>query len=187
MKPQVQQQIRDRATKQSYGRGEGYYKSGAIFATTRRGNELEGRCHGSSDKPYYVRAKLDGNGNIEETWSTCDYAYDGDCKHVVALLLTYAHKPQMFEEHAAVEDTLAERSQEELIALIRQMVASYPDLQALIDRPVPSRQPKNKPVDTAPFRRELRKALSYANQWGEESYWGDSSMGKSVMKTPGAN
>ena len=56
----------------------------------------------------------------------------------------------MFDERAPVQDALAECSQAELVALIRQMVERYPDLQALIDRPRPSQQPKDTPVDTTP-------------------------------------
>jgi uncharacterized Zn finger protein len=168
MMPLIQQgQIRNRATAQSYARGKNYYDNDAVWGTVRRGNELEGRCEGSEDTPYHVRATLDEKGNILETWCTCDYDWEGDCKHVVALLLTYAHEPETFEEYAPVEDMLAERSQEELIALIRQMVARYPDLQALIDRPVPSRQPEGTLVDTAPFRHELQHALRDYRGWGD--------------------
>lgn len=166
--PQLQkEQIRDRATKQSYSRGESYFKNGSIFDTVRRGNKLEARCHGSSHSPYHVSATLDEDGNIVAATCTCDYDWEGDCKHIVALLLTYLHKPDRFAERASIDDTLAQRSPEELVTLIRQMVERYPDLQALIDRPVPSRQPKDKPVDITPFRRELQQAISSYDEWDE--------------------
>jgi uncharacterized Zn finger protein len=160
MLPQITlAQIRDRATAQSYARGESYYQNEAIFDTVRRGNELEGRSEGSGYTPYHVRTTLDEDGNILTASCTCDYDWGGDCKHIVALLLTYLHEPGLFEERAPVQDALAERSPEELVALIRQMVARYPDLQQLIDRPTPARAPADRPVDTTPFRRELRQAV----------------------------
>jgi uncharacterized Zn finger protein len=170
MEPSIQEeQIRARATPQSYSRGESYYKRGAIFDTVRRSNEIEARCAGSSDEPYYVNATLDDDGNIEYATCSCEYDYEGDCKHIVALLLTYLHEPESFEIFATVQDTLEERSKEELIALIRQMTGRYPDLRTLIDRPVPRPQTKGKAVDVLPFRRELRQALGHFNQWGDRT------------------
>ncbi len=172
--PQLQQtQIRQRATAKSYERGENYYQSKAIFDTVHQGDEIKGLCEGSSYQPYQVRAILNKDGNIVVTSCTCEYDQGGDCKHIVALLLTYLREPELFEQRAPVEDQLAERSQEELISLIRQMVERYPDLQTLIDRPRPSQQPKDKPVDTTPFRRELQQALrnfegNYGDRYGSE-------------------
>ena len=153
--PQLQQtQIRQRATAKSYERGESYYQSKAIFDTVHQGDEIKGLCEGSSYRPYQVSATLNKDGNIVATSCTCEYEFEGDCKHIVALLLTYLREPELFELRAPVEDQLAERSQEELISLIRQMVSRYPDLQTIIERPLPSQQSEEAPVDTAPFRRE---------------------------------
>ncbi len=162
-------QIRARATPQSFARGEAYYRNGAIFDTVKRGNELEGRCEGSEYVPYHVRVTLDEAGNIKATSCTCPYDWGGDCKHIVALLLAYFHEPESFEERAPVQDTLMERTKEQLVTLIRQMVARYPDLQALIDRPVPGQQPAGQPLDTAPFRLELRRAVRSFGEWDDRT------------------
>jgi len=119
MSPMTLDQIRARATEQSFARGESYYHSGAIFDTVRRGSELEGRCEGSDYAPYHIRVVLDGAGNIDTASCTCPYDWGGDCKHIVALLLTFLHEPESFEARAPVQDTLAARSKEDLIALIR--------------------------------------------------------------------
>lgn len=170
MSPLTLEQIRIRATDHSYARGENYYRRGAVFDTTRRGNDLEGRCEGSDFTPYHIRITLDDTGNIDAASCTCPYDWGGDCKHIVALLLTYFHEPESFDERAPVQDTLSTRSQEELIALIRQMVGRYPDLQALIDRPRPGQQSTSRqPVDTAPFRRELRQAVRTFGEWGDRT------------------
>jgi uncharacterized Zn finger protein len=161
--------IRGRATAQSFARGESYFRNGAISDTVRRGNELEGRCEGSEYVPYHVRVTLDEAGRIDTAICTCAYDWGGDCKHIVALLLMYLHEPELFEERAPVQDTLLERSQEQLVTLIRQMIARYPDLQALIDRPVPGQQPGDQPVDTEPFRRELRRAVRTFGEWGDHT------------------
>jgi uncharacterized Zn finger protein len=164
-----EQQIRERATSQSFSRGESYYENGAIFDTVRRGNEIEGRCEGSAAEPYYVNVTLDDNGNIAGAWCTCEYSFEGDCKHIVALLLTYAREPQLFEEFAPVQDTLQERSKEELITLIHKMVGRYPDLKNLVDRPVVRATSKVEPVDVTPYQRELRRAISNFNHRGDSS------------------
>ena len=161
--------IRNRATAQSFARGENYYHNGRIFDMVRRGNELEGRCEGSEYIPYHIRVTLDKAGHIDTAFCTCPYDWGGDCKHIVALLLAYLHEPESFEERQPVRDTLLERSKEQLVLLIRQMIARHPDLQALIDRPVPGQQPDSQPVDTEPFRRELRRAVSTFREWGDHT------------------
>jgi uncharacterized Zn finger protein len=115
----TQEQIRARATDQSFSRGQGYYQNEAVFDTTQRGNELHGFCEASSQpNPYHVRIKFDVNG-ITDATCTCQYEYGGDCKQIVALLLTYLNHLAKFEQLVPVEDTLTERDKNELIALIR--------------------------------------------------------------------
>lgn len=169
MSPLTLEQIHARATAQSFARGESYYHSGAIFDTVRRGGELEGRCEGSEYTPYHIRVTLDEEGNIDSASCTCPYDWGGDCKHIVALLLTYLYEPESFETRAPVQDTLLERSKEQLVTLIRQMITRYPDLQSLIDRPLPGQQPSHRPVDTEPFRRELRRAVRTFGEWGDRT------------------
>ena len=170
MKPPIKpNQIRARATPQSYDRGESYYANRAIFDTFLRGSELEGRCEGSSGEAYLVSATLDDKGNVVATSCTCDYGLEGDCKHVVALLLTYLRTPEAFVEAAPVQKTLAARSKEELITLIEGMVERHPDLKMLVDRPTPRTAAKGQPFDLVPFRRELRQALNSFNEWGDHT------------------
>ena len=86
--------------------------------------------------------------------------YPGDCKHIVALLLTYCHEPELFDEVTPVQDKLAEHSKEELIALIRQMVDRYPDLAVLVDRPIPrptAKGEKAAPLMLLPFNANSAK------------------------------
>ncbi len=162
-------QIRTGATAQSFARGEEYYNNGAIFDTVMYGNEIEGSCEASSQpEPYHIRAKL-GNDGIAEASCTCEYEYGGLCKHIVALLLTYLYEPEQFTERQSAADSLASREKDDLIALIRQMVKQHPDLQALIDRPVPGKSSRKTAVDTSSFRKELKRALRSYGGYGDRS------------------
>lgn len=172
MSPFTLEDIRQDTSGQSFTRGQSYYRNGAIFDTVRRGNELEGRCQGSEFTPYHIRVTLNEAGAVEIASCTCQYSWGGYCKHIVALLLAYLNAPESFTERPPVQDTLMTRSPEQLVALIRQMVTRYPDLQALVDRPVPStpgHQPATQPVDTEPFRRELRQAVRTFGEWGDRT------------------
>ena len=111
------QQIHGRASEQSFSRGENYYNTGAITDTVRRGDEIEARCHGSYPEPYRVWAKLN-DSEIAATSCTCEYDWGGDCKHIVAMLLTYMHDPDLFEERLTLQDALLSRSKEDLVDII---------------------------------------------------------------------
>ena len=160
------EQVQSRATEQSYERGVEYYESGAIFDTVRRGDTLEGYCEGSQPTPYRIQVTLGAEGVVGAT-CTCPYDWGGDCKHIVALLLTYISEPEAFEERPPIGEALASRSREELIALIQQMVARSPELEALIDHPMPTDRPRTTPVNTDSFRRELRYAMRGYEGWGD--------------------
>jgi uncharacterized Zn finger protein len=126
-------QVRAYANEKSFARGEKYYWDDTIFETVKRGSVLEAFCEaGSQPEPYYVTATLAENG-IAEASCTCPYDYGGACKHIVALLLTYVHRAQVFEERPSIEAALNGRSKDELIVLIQKMLTYYPDLNAVVD------------------------------------------------------
>ncbi|MBN1313368.1 MAG: SWIM zinc finger family protein [Anaerolineae bacterium] len=160
----TEKQIRDRADSNSFAKGQSYYKGGAISDMVLRGDRLEGLCEGSQPSPYRVLIKFDEDG-IADASCTCPYDWGGDCKHIVALLLNYLNEPEKFEERASPDDTLKERSKEELIALIREMIERQPDLEALIHRPMPGHRPRATPVDTESYRKELSYALDGYDEW----------------------
>jgi uncharacterized Zn finger protein len=133
--PLTDELIRGRAESQSYTKGHSYYRSGAIFDSVRRENRLEGLCEGSQANPYRIVVTF-GKQGIATAYCTCPYDFGGDCKHIVALLLTYLHNPQKFETRLPLQDALQGRSKEELIAIIKAMIERVPDLEILVDRPV---------------------------------------------------
>ncbi len=166
----TEQTIRQRSNSKSFERGKQYYRQGAISDTAKRGNTLEARCEGSQYKPYRVKVTLDKNGAIEATFCDCEYDYGDDCKHIIALLLTYVHQPEAFEAKPPLEDSLKDRTPEQLIALINQMVNRYPDLESLVHRPVAGRTTRQKAVNVETFRRELRQAMRhFSHEWGDTS------------------
>ncbi len=148
--------IRQLSNEQSFSRGKNYYRSGALFELIRRGNEIRAYCEGSSYEPYRVSATL-GQQSLENTFCTCPYDWGGLCKHLVALLLAWVHEPDSFHTIPPLDELLADRSKDELIGLIKEMLKRQPDLVRLLELPVqPGRQT---PLDLDAFRRQISYAL----------------------------
>lgn len=164
--PLTEEMLRDLTSAKSLAKGRSYYHSGAVINPVRRGNRLEALCEGTQYQPYRVWVTL-GESGVMDASCTCPYAWEGYCKHIIALLLQYIHQPDSFMERDTVEAILADRSKEELIALVGQMVEKYPDLQALIDRPIPGTQ-STVPFKIESYRQELRRAFDhYSGSWGD--------------------
>lgn len=158
-------QIQSRAGKQIIARAETYFRQNAIRHCVQRGNEIEALCEGSQPEPYRVGATLSKTG-IVSTSCTCEYEWGDDCKHIVALLLTYLRDPARFEERPKLHDVLRARSKEDLAGIIEQMVTRYPDLQDIVERPVPEAVGDlQATIDTQSLRRELRNALKFSGGW----------------------
>jgi uncharacterized Zn finger protein len=163
------QDIKDRCDPKIFQRGKAYYEEGAIKKPKCDGNEIRARCLGSYSQPYRVSVQLGDEGIV---WAECDcpYDYGGDCKHIVALLLTYMYQPMQFAELSPTTTStpqksnhpLNSRTKSELITIIEQMVKQYPDLQRIVDNPTP-------PAFDVPYRQKLRQAARhYANRLNEQ-------------------
>src|SRR5215213_79243 len=156
--------IRKLASGPSFERGETYYRDGAILEPVRQARDLRAQCEGSDYEPYQVTATLT-KGGIDETSCTCPYDYGGICKHIVALLLTYVHEPQAFRSIPPLTTLLAGRSQEELIALIGDMIKHEPELLSLVELSVATQKAtQGKPLDVATYRRQTRRALRHESE-----------------------
>lgn len=156
--------IRNLASEPSFERGETYYRDGAVLDPVCQATHLRAQCEGSEYEPYQVSATL-GEGGVVETSCTCPYDYGGICKHVVALLLTYVHKPQSFRFIPPLATLLAGRSQEELIILIGEMIKREPELLSLVELSVATGQARQgKPLDVAAYRRQARRALRHESE-----------------------
>jgi len=153
--------VRSLATDKSFERGNIYYLDGAVSETTRQGMELRGECEGSKYEPYEVSVTLNAKG-IADTSCTCPYEYGGICKHIVALLLTYVHRPQDFRAVASIEEMLKDRSKEELISIINAMSKQDRKLLSLVELSMTTQDAKaGKQVDIAALRKQARRALKY--------------------------
>jgi hypothetical protein len=148
------------------------YVGDALFNLRRTGRALKARCQGTASQPYRVEATIKAEGGIERDDCTCPVG--GRCKHVAALLLAWLDDPDAFAEVAETEvDTALEgRSKAELIALIHQMLARFPELESLLSMPLPVADARLKPADPALIRREVvgafRDQLTGASSGGRQ-------------------
>lgn len=126
------QQIEERALDQSFHRGESLYESGAIFLPVRRGNVLRAQCVGAYSDYYHVSAAFDEAGEFT-TDCTCPYDWGGDCKHIIALLLTYVYEPETFRAGAALREELMSLAKDDLVDIVEKMIARYSGLEDIVE------------------------------------------------------
>ena len=154
----------------SFKRGRGYFRSGRIFNAVRRETTLRARCHGSSGGPYIVEATLAKEGQRARhnpVTFICNCPRGGFCKHVVALLLTWIEQPERFTVRPPIAEVLAGKTQAELIALIGLMLQQEPDLESLLEAPLPLGGLSDGDLDEAAVRRQIANALC-----DDEDRWG---------------
>jgi uncharacterized Zn finger protein len=155
----------------SFKRGRGYAHSGHIFAAIRRENTLRARCHGSSGGPYLVSATLAEAGESKKqnpVHYACNCPRGGFCKHVVALLLTWVERPETFDVRPPLAQILAGKSHDELVTLIDRLLRDNPELERLIELPLPvAAGPDDGPIDEDLVRRQI--AAAFRDDDGEES------------------
>ena len=87
--------IERNSSPESFRRGQGYYRQGAVASLVLRGQELRAEVAGSQFAPYGVRVVFDA-----AEWG-------GLCKHIVAALLAYSHEPMSVRELPELEETLS--------------------------------------------------------------------------------
>ncbi len=158
----TESQIRSRVGERSFTRGRGYYQQGAIMSPWRQGDILKAQCWGSMPQPYHIWVQLGPDG-IEAGECSCPVGSGGACKHVAALLLTWLHDPDSFQETEPLEKALAERDKADLIQLIRQMVARYPDLEELAHLPPVASAGAAAPINPDLIRRQVRQAIKHGD------------------------
>ena len=120
-------QIQERCTEQSYMRGVEYFHAGAIDNATLQGHTLSGTCEGTDIDPYRVTVELTPTGIIS-TDCSCPYDWGGDCKHIVALLLTYLEEPDAIDSLDALFATLEAKPKANLLQVISELLKRAPEL-----------------------------------------------------------
>jgi uncharacterized Zn finger protein len=173
--------IRAGTNEKSFARGQELYRNDAISDAAIQGNILTGHCEGMQSPFYKVRAELDAGG-VRAASCNCDYDFGGHCKHIVALLLTYARDPEQLVVREDMAKRLAELSREQLLTLLTELLDEVPDLsdwlEAALPEPVASRPRKaaapkrKKKIDTEVYRRRVRGIMhSLDHMRMSEAYW----------------
>ena len=169
--------IRTGASPESFARGKEYFRNDAISNAAIQGNMLSADCEGTSAPYYRVRVEWDDAG-IRSVDCSCPYEYGGYCKHIVALLLHYLHKPKDFVVRELPKDLLSDLSHEDLIVILTQLLEREPDLydfvQGLIAAPSAkkSKEKRAKKVDAEVYRRQVRNIMhSLDGMRASEAYW----------------
>src|SRR4051812_15660128 len=71
------------------GKGRPYADGPAVSGGVRAGDSLRASVKGTRHRPYRVRVRL-ADGAVAAAECSCPVGYNGRCKHVAAVLLTYA-------------------------------------------------------------------------------------------------
>lgn len=173
--------LKSLSSTESYTRGQELFQSDAIYDTFRQGTELTGKCEGNSAPFYKLRVTID-EGGIQEASCTCPYDWGGYCKHIIALILTYIHDPDVFIEQQRVEELLTDLDKESLVRLIGKMVDKDPDLYLWLQTAVRSASVKSKPaqsrekrktqVSKTEYRKQIQSILHSLHGYRQsEAYW----------------
>jgi uncharacterized Zn finger protein len=150
-------QIRDWVGVTSLARGDAYFEGKAIDHARLQGTTLKALCQGSQPQPYRVEVTFEAQG-IASAGCSCPLGDGGHCQHVAALLLAWMHAPEDFAPQQPPEDRLEEMSKADLITLIRRMFKVDPDLEDLLDLPLPGSA--TRPLDESQFQRQVTKAIN---------------------------
>ena len=125
--------IRQETTTKSFQRGESYYHDDAVMSLFMRGQNLEAKVSGSEYDGYRVTVKLEDN-HITSAYCTCPYDYGGWCKHIVATLLAYLHKPNSIEKRLTLEQLLDGLDAEQSRQLVQFLAEDNPELIDQVER-----------------------------------------------------
>jgi len=173
--------VRQRASGESYARGEEYLERGAVVRLARRGEHLLAEVEGSGYEPYQVTVTFDAFG-VREAVCTCPYEWGGDCKHIVAALLATLRTPEAVEERVPVADLLGALDRDQLAALLLRLVEMRPDLTDTVEAlataapPAGGAEPgariRATPVDSQAYRRQVSAAVhSLHRMRRSDAYW----------------
>ncbi len=152
--PFSEQAIGARVGEQNFQRGYQYFRNDAIIQPRKQGMTLKAQCEGSRPAPYRVQVTFDAQG-ISAAHCSCPVGDGGYCKHAVALLLTWLALPETFIEVEDLDVTLARRSKDDLIALIKQMLKKEPGLERLVETVAPIGEKRSSPVNPEVYRRQV--------------------------------
>jgi uncharacterized Zn finger protein len=175
--------LRYHATDKSFQRGEAYYQQGVVVDLCQRGNCLCGEVEGNDVEPYHVNIEFDTDG-VTEAKCTCEYDYEGWCKHIVAVALTAIHKPKTISQRLSLNELLDRLNHIQTQTLVQELVSKEPNLLNQIDRFVTkisppivqqvftqeSRPKREITVDPQPYRYQTKQMMRSCLQHWEEGW-----------------
>jgi uncharacterized Zn finger protein len=173
--------LRYQATDKSFQRGEDYYRRGVVIDLCQRGNCLCGAVEGTEVEPYQIAIEFDAGG-VTAAQCTCEYSFEGWCKHIVAVALTAIRAPEKIDRRLSLNELLDRLNHVQTQTLVQELVAKEPDLLNRIDRFVnkiappivpqvfttanpPNRQTS---VDPQPYRHQTKQMMRNCLQYWEE-------------------
>lgn len=170
--------IRAGASPESFQRGRDYFQSGAISNAAIQGHLLSGDCEGTHSPYYRVSVVLDEAG-ISDATCTCPCEYGGFCKHIVALLLTYVHRPRQFAKRKEPAELLDDLGRDDLVVLLTQLLRDKPELYDWVEAALSAPSSKNKSpkrkrkkADAEVHRRQIVGILHSLDAMRmSEAYW----------------
>lgn len=145
--------IREFVGSTSIQRARAYLQRDALHHMTRSNQTLRAHCDGSRQEPYLVLARFTEHG-VVHAHCTCPVGAEGKCKHVAALLLQFIASPQDFAPTLPIPQALARRTRHELEALLTFIIARHPELESLLEMPLPTDSPRDQPITGELFRQQ---------------------------------
>jgi len=175
--------IRHHATSNSFSRGEDYYHRGAVTDLAQRGNTICAAVEGSEVAPYRNSLQFD-SGGIMAVRCTCPYDYEGWCKHIVAVALTWVRQSECVELRPTLPQLLDRLNHVQTQQLVQALVEDRPELIDAIDRqvmllsnpvpPAPTTAPRRRTtLDVIPIGRQVKHLLREGVRSLEEGYEDD--------------
>lgn len=179
--PLSEDDIRQRATEKSFGRGEAYYRQGAVLNLLQRGHTVYAEVEGTDLDPYIVRITVGANG-ISDGICTCPYEYEGWCKHLVAVGLSVVRGMQPIESRPTLAQLLDRLNLVQTQGLVQALVEDRPELLGDVERYVlrlsapASGSPKKRyrpTIDPSPIRQQMQEILRAGLMSMQEGYEDD--------------
>lgn len=179
--------VRAGTTSPSFGRGDDYYRQGAVSDVTRRGNLLTAQVQGSDYSPYQISVTLTTDGGIGRATCDCPYSGGGYCKHIVAVLLTVLQADDEITVKPELDTLLAGLTDTQLRRVIRAVAEDRPAFADAIEQevrwltmtPAAGSTGTATPVahsiavDITAIRREMRKDFRRVASMGGSGYSSD--------------
>lgn len=158
-------EIKKRVGAVSFQRGMNYFNQGAIIDPRLQGQTINAGCFGSKNAIYRLQVTFGPSGIIAAKCS-CPVGTDGSCKHIAALLLTWVENPKTFLEVENLSQALEKRTKAELIEIIQQMIRREPDLERILELPLPGLDPEGRMLDVQAIEMQVEHAFyNHSLEW----------------------